>query len=355
MSHLTVPGVRQTRSGRWEATISHPLLPNRRVFRVFQTEREATAYKLLMLAQLERGCLPTELARPGRRSSLVPDPPYMGGQQGSQDTQAASAGPGAGQPLADVIRAYLTSNSARIAPSDRPMVEYLGKTLRGTVASVTSRWADAWILSMKREERLAPGTIRKRVESLARCIDWWWREQDVGNASFNPLRVLPRGYSTYRQQELPLVAVSALPRDQSRTRRLNAGEYERIVSILQGEKTGCRQRPFAAVGDPELLLLFRLLVATALRLRERSDASRVDMLLRSDANPVASHRHPGGGGLRSMLPTWRPARAGLSPQVLAGTRRPGDERGPAKADTADDELRDEQTTRQCEAPDPIRP
>lgn len=267
MRQLTAAGVRQTKSGRWEATISHRLLPTRRVFRVFATEQEARAYKLLMLAQLQRGCLPPELTRAGQRC-FVQEPVVAQRRPQTLAPPAALRGPAGSPALAHVVHAYLRADNARIALSDRSMLEFLAKTLSGSVTGVTARWADAWIRAMKRQEGIAPGTIRKRVESLARCIDWWWRDQGGPGEGFNPLRVLPRGYSVYGPQDLPAVPAAQLPRDCSRNRRLLPDEYETIVATLQGAKGEGRQRAFTRGGDPELLLLFRLLVATALRLRE---------------------------------------------------------------------------------------
>ena len=258
-----VRGVRQVKPGRWEVTLSHKSLPNGRVFRTFNDEEQAKAYKVLMQLQLSRGVVPHELLAIGRRTN--PMPPMKPRKEPVQAPVAVVRTTAPTTPLADVLRRYLASDNARIAKSDRPMVEYLQKAVSGSVEGVTNLWADNWVRSMKKTERLAPGTIRKRVECLARAIDWWARSEDRLVAdSLNPLRTLPKGYSSYRAGEV----AGEIPRDVERNRRLAPGEYDKIVDVLQGHKRPDRERPWADGGDAEMLMLFRLIVATGLRLRE---------------------------------------------------------------------------------------
>lgn len=44
------------------------------------------------------------------------------------------------------------------------------------------------------QKTLAPGTVKKRVELLARCVDWAMR-RDIVPLTKNPMRHLPRGYA----------------------------------------------------------------------------------------------------------------------------------------------------------------
>ena len=44
------------------------------------------------------------------------------------------------------------------------------------------------------QKTLAPGTVKKRVELLARCVDWAMR-RDIVPLNKNPMRQLPRGYA----------------------------------------------------------------------------------------------------------------------------------------------------------------
>jgi integrase len=274
-----VRGVRQVKPGRWEATISHRLLPGGRVFRTFDDEQQAKAYKLLMSRQLAKGLVPPELLSTGRRTNpLVPvsaaTPKVVQAPPAVVHTTAATVD------LVSVIDRYMAADGIHIAGSDRQTLATLRKVVRGSVEGVSSIWVDAWVRSMKRNQRLAPGTIRKRVESLARCLDWWNRAtQPLAVVAINPLRMLPRGYSGYQPQDV--AEGQELPRDQERNRRLEAGEYEAIEEVLQGLRCPSKERAWASGGDAEILMLFRLLVHTGLRLREaatlRVDNVRFDL------------------------------------------------------------------------------
>jgi hypothetical protein len=56
------------------------------------------------------------------------------------------------------------------------------------------QWAERWVRHMKLEVNLSPGSIRKRVQAVARAIDWHLRKSPDSMVG-NPLRMLPRGYS----------------------------------------------------------------------------------------------------------------------------------------------------------------
>lgn len=261
---LDTRGIRQTKTGRWEATISHPLLPGGRISRNFIDLEQASAYKAAVLALLSRGTIPPELTRAGRRTNPTlkrkvqarPAPP-----------RAVACTTGERTALGEMLKEYLEADNVNIAPSDRPLVELLRRTLTGTVCGLTVVWLDAWVRSMKEELNLTPGSIRKRVESLARCLDWWQRthpEAALKSGSLNPLRMLPRGYSAYRPDPLGV----PVPRDRHRDRRLIPGEQERIEAALMGLRRPDRERAWAPGSDADMLVLFRLLIGTGLRLRE---------------------------------------------------------------------------------------
>ena len=138
---LSVKGIREikkggTPSGRYEMTLDHPALP-KRITRNFDSKLEAGRYKLRRIAELNAGLVRPELTR----------------------------APLASPHLSFILRSYLNADTAKIAVSDRPMVEWLQENLTGTLADVRTTWVDAWVRRMKREERLAPGTIRKRVST----------------------------------------------------------------------------------------------------------------------------------------------------------------------------------------------
>lgn len=230
---VTTPGVRRTPSGKYEVRLKDSSAPKGYAYRTFETAKDAADFRELHL-----------------RANAAPA------------RQTAQKAPQAPKQLSVVLRHYLTSETARIAASDRPQVETLQDTLSGvTMNEITTGWADGWVRRLK-QDRLAPGTIRKKVESLARALDWWFRqEHQDGRAPANPLRSLPKGYSAYSQGEVK--KGQTVPVDVKRDRRLNPGEYEKVEAQLSS--------------DPDLLMLFRLIVHTGLRLREAYRLTRDDV------------------------------------------------------------------------------
>lgn len=236
--------IRERANGTFELRVTHPKLP-RPYYSTHDDRQQAESYAKRLKDALDRGEVPPELQQTPRVRSI---------------------------PASQMLRAYL--NGAPIAPSDRPMVEWLQENLHVMVDGITVRWCDEWVLDMKRRENLAPGTIRKRVESLARAVDWWnKREHEVDRIPANPLRMLPRGYSSYKQEDIPEGAADDIERriDMRRDRRLHDDEPARIEAVVLGEKRPGRQRPLEISQGPEredFLLLFRLIVHTGMRLRE---------------------------------------------------------------------------------------
>ncbi|WP_426162463.1 site-specific integrase [Pseudoduganella sp. R-32] len=148
------------------------------------------------------------------------------------------------------------------------------------------QWAEDWVRSLKLEHHLAPGTIRKRVGAVARLLDWFLkREAKAGEQPIaNPLRLLPKNYSTYNAHEGLLLEARdniASKKDVSRDRRLEADEEARIVAALRGDKREGRERALELPDGAALMDLFLLLVNTGLRLREaytlRVQDVRLDM------------------------------------------------------------------------------
>ncbi len=152
------------------------------------------------------------------------------------------------------VAEYLRHNSVPL--SDRKLLDTL---LPGVALTSTSmlnyEWAEAWVRQMKRDQHLAPSTIRHRHGALARCLDWMIRKHpDIMVA--NPLRLLKRGFSTYTEGDAEVLAKAGkLPRyDEQRDRRLHEGEEECILEKLSDL--------------PDERMLFQLALNTAMRLRE---------------------------------------------------------------------------------------
>jgi len=148
--------------------------------------------------------------------------------------------------------------------------------LVGDVGSVpidgfTYGWCEQWVQDMKLKANYAPGTIRKRVASLARAVDWFMkRHPDVPLQ--NPLRMLPRGAATYNAADARKLAADPrglVPKvDTERDRRLAPAELQRIMDALNGVKRPDRERPMRPPHARALRALFVLILHTGLRLRE---------------------------------------------------------------------------------------
>lgn len=157
--------------------------------------------------------------------------------------------------------------NAPIAASDRPLVEFLQEKLKVNVGEITVRWTDDWVKSMKQVEHLAPSSIRKRVESLGRAIQWYFaRTYEQRDMPVNPLKTLPKGYSAYRDGDAPK---DKAPRhDVERDRRLAPGEDKAIENAILGVKRESKQRALELEQPDAFLVLWRTITNTGLRLRE---------------------------------------------------------------------------------------
>ncbi len=237
--------VRPNKTGRFELTITNKLLPKGRAWFTFDTEAEAKAYGDQAEKWLAAGIVPPDLA-----ATTTAD-------------RAELLGP--------VIRTW--SNSGTPSAADLDELQRLYMELGAVpLRSITYTWCEAWVRRMKLEHNLAPSTIRKRVQALARAIDAHLRRTPDAMAG-NPLRLLPKGYSTYTQGDREAVAKLAATGqevavrvDQVRDRRLHDGEEAGILRALAGHKRDGRERALDV--DPEFTLLFRTILHTGLRLRE---------------------------------------------------------------------------------------
>ena len=160
------------RSDKWQVRIDSKLLP-RKHFATFNTKAEAQNYHTHILSFLERGVVPIDLVETTDRRS--------------------------GLRVATLIDNYKLSSpgpaKSDVSNLDRVKAE-VGQV---TLDRITIAWCDKWVSQLKLELNLAPGSIRKRVEGLARVIDWHIRKTTPidQTAPANPLRLMPKGYSTY--------------------------------------------------------------------------------------------------------------------------------------------------------------
>ncbi len=249
--------------------VRHKLLP-KPFFHTFDNEADARRYGEQLEALLARGVVPVELMQP----KVQRDEPM----------------------LAAVIAQYLRFASP--APTDIELLTLLHRRVDSIrVVNITVQWVEQFIHNMKIKDNYAPGTIRKRVESLGRVLDWHFRRVTEAGAHppANPFRLMPRGYSVYTQRDKDALAESGqgeVKHDVSRNRRLAAHELQAILAALDGVKRPDRER--ALTVEPAFVLLFQLIVNTGLRLSEayRLRVEQVD-LQRNVLNVEGSKGHRG--------------------------------------------------------------
>lgn len=239
--------VRETKTGRFELTISHKLLP-KRVFLTFDSADQAESYGLEADRLLRAGVVPA-----GLLSAAAP-----------KATQQADT------KLTALIQQW--RNAGRLSKTDDAILGWLlndAIVASCTLSGLSYVWAESWLSDLKITRVLAPSSIRQRVQALAKVLDWYIRS-NPDTKSINPLRLLPRGYSIYSDQEGRVLraAGSDARRDVVRDRRLHPGEYEAITEALSGKQRDDKQRPLALPDGPAMAVLFELIIRSGCRLRE---------------------------------------------------------------------------------------
>lgn len=253
---------KRKRSGAWAYTIRRANLLPQPVYLTFDDESEGDAYVRRLESLLDRGVVPAEFAVKKARALI----------------------------LRETLYSYL--REVKVAESDNHLIATLDKTLGGTrLSEITYPWAEGWIGRMKREDRLAPGTIRHYVGALARCLDWAVRH---GTLAVNPLRMLPKRYASY--------AEPGGREDVARDRRLSDVEETAIRAVL------------AAHPQPAYLLLFTLALETAMRMREMFTLT-IDQV---DLDQRTAFLERTKNGDRRQVPLSSVALASLREPVLQG-------------------------------------
>jgi integrase len=131
------------------------------------------------------------------------------------------------------------------------------------MGELSYEWAQDWVISMKREQKLKPDTIKHYVGALARMLDWARKlDKDKGGIPFNPLRELGRKYSKYTETDLE---VSGLTEEEAtateRDRRLEGEEEKKILEAIDQHAESERERL-------EDRTFFLLALESAMRMRE---------------------------------------------------------------------------------------
>jgi integrase len=234
--------IRQRTSGRWEVIIRRKGILPKTHFSYADTEEEAREYANGVELLLDQGILPVEL------QAVVPP---------------------SAQTVDIWARQYLIQVS--ISNSDRRMLKFLlPKLATFKTSHINVEWAQTWVTEMKRIDRLSPSSIRHKIGTAARLLDWCCINRFI---QVNPLRQLPKRYASYTPAD------GDKKSDIERERRLNLGEYEKIIWILDGNFPDNVQRGISMEDSKSWRLLFILALETAMRLREMYtlSVSQVDL------------------------------------------------------------------------------
>lgn len=230
---------KRQRNGSWEYIVKRKILP-KPITLTFSDESEGDAYIKRLESLLDAGIIPSEYA--DRKSNL--------------------------HTVGDLLREYHAAVS--LADSDKPIIGILLDRVGSTrISEISHAWAETWVTKMKQEMGLAPSTIRKHVGSLARCFDWAGKK-NIPSLAINPLRSLPKRYSTYN--DVDAKAASAMGKtakeDEWRDRRPAEHEEKRIRELLSGAKVEGRERARSLPWQGALELIFDLALETGMRSRE---------------------------------------------------------------------------------------
>lgn len=236
-------------SGTVEACIRRKALPGP-IYLTFKSIEEAKEYCPQAEALIDAGQIPAELlefAKPKTARRDKPEPMTV--------------------TIESAIREYLLGYHAK--DGDKAWLSVLSSEIGGrALGEVTVAWALEMVRGYKINKKLTPATIRHRVGALRRCLDW---HVTVGNLPLNPLKLLPTRYASYNDAERAAVG-DAPDADNSRSRRLEDGEEERIRKVLAGDADYLKSLGVERGIDPEsqkpMLLLFELAIETAMRMRE---------------------------------------------------------------------------------------
>lgn len=228
-------GKKQFPNGTWQYVFKRAGVLDKPLYLTFDNEAQGDAYAKKLDALLARGIVPTEFRETSRIVTIE-----------------------------HLVREY----SRDAHPSDKDAqqltaaVKTKGKTL---LSSINAAWVDHWVNELKREGKLAPATIRAKVGALARCTDWGIRKGHLVMPD-HPFRTLPDGYAQYTKLDAALAG--KVREDLERDRRLERGEWEKIMAVIEAGVLARKQRPLVLEHKAALRLLAIVAVESAMRLRE---------------------------------------------------------------------------------------
>jgi integrase len=178
-------------------------------------------------------------------------------RQGILPPEASNQGVGSNSTLRQIIGRYLEHQPvSRTDHRNLGVLLNIEELANKHMSDLTGAWAQAWVTSMKRIDKMKPDTIKHYVGAVARCLDWAKAlEVKDGGIPFNPLRELRRNYAQYTPEDLRIAGLrKEAASAQERDRRLEQGEEEKILEAMKD--------------DPEAVLFFKLALETGMRMRE---------------------------------------------------------------------------------------
>lgn len=222
------------RSGGYQYTIKNKKVLPKPIYLTYKNEAEGDAYVKELEYLLSKGIVPIQ---------FQPERPKV--------------------KLHEIINEYIRAEA--ISDDNRQLLEVVKKRIQNIdTYTITYRWSESWVKDMKRVRKLAPGTIRKHVGALSHCLDWAVKRKYL---DINPLKSLSKNYSNYSSDDTKLAGINR--RDIERDRRLEDGEEERILKVIDGlHKPKMFQRNL--IPEPTIVYrtFFLLALETAMRMRE---------------------------------------------------------------------------------------
>lgn len=231
-------GKKQFANGTWQYVFKKKGVLDKPLYLTFSTEAEGDEYAAKLEALLSRGIVPLE----------------------HQKTEQVLT-------IADLIGDY--EREAHPSPKDIASLKTI-VPIHGTVhlTEINAAWVDHWIAQMKRIDKVAPTTIHAKVGALARATDWGMRKGFLTMPD-HALRSLPNGYAQYTKADAAVAGV--LRKDNERDRRLEPGEWEKILGVIAAGVLPRTQRPLMLEGRRDkvaLKCIAVLAIETAMRMRE---------------------------------------------------------------------------------------
>ena len=245
---------KRIRGDRWEFTIKRKNILDRPFSISFDTEAEGIAVCARMEQELDAGIIPPEIR------------------------DRATANKDKVETILQAVRRYELAMS--VPDSERLLLDtVVGQIGHIRLERVTYPWVEAWITDLKREQVLAPTTIRHYVGALGRCLDYHVRRETIER---NPIRLLPKKFASYNDADrLAVQAKGESARyDVTRDRRLDELEEPRIRAVLSGSPMpGISVRPVLVDNRAALTLVFELALETSMRMREIYTLTRAQVNL----------------------------------------------------------------------------